>query len=451
MDLNIVIAVSVTSLISVILFRVRPEYILGLHIFGRVVLDSVYAISYGEAIAGITIMQLYSVAWSAFFIAYILYFNRWRVAFPRITLPVTLLIMSAALSAAINLNVFYFAESSLKWFYFFSVVFFCVNTLNTCRPERLFLIVLLCGSYLFANQIMFGLTSGPKVSHGLTNYIGSYYHEAGFSSMVLLLTSATIGLYVFAQKKATKSFLLVFLSMELASLLLAGYRTAVLAGVVLVVAFLFFQSLRKASLFIAFSLIGLIGLIGILWVGISGHLALFEDIGKLVSNPGAYFDFSGGGGDKEILTGRVYLINTIMHYYLNADISQQIGGMGAGVAQQRIGAYAHNEFISALAEFGLIGLLVFVFFHLQMLRNCLIARKENLVLGNLTISVVLSVVVLSLATMPYHDMRALLFLAVMYSFADYMSKLHLGTMGGADSLRNQRSKHIMASRSYARF
>lgn len=424
--LMIAFAVLFFAVLLIFAFRIKCEYIFGLHIAGRVVLDSIYVLSYGEVAAGVTVMQLYSVAWIGFFFVYIWYMRGGKLIYPRFTWAIVLLIFSCGISALINGKPYEFVHSSLKWFYLYTLVLFCVNTLDRTTVTKFCWVVLVPGIYLFLNQIGVGLVSGPKQSHGLINYIGSYYHEAGFSSLVLLMLAITIALRVVSESRFLNKILLLVIVFEIASLIVAGYRTSILAGATLLASYIYFLSLRNPMYNATYMFVALCGVLGLSWLALYGYLDLFKDIGLFLSNPGRYLDFSSGnGGDKELLTGRIYILNRIMYTYLNASALQQIGGLGAGISQEVIGAYAHNELISALAEFGIIGVMVFVYFHYKIIRTCFIAKKRDRKIAYLSLSVILSIMVLSLATMPYHDLRALIYLGVLYSFAEYYSRLKL--------------------------
>ncbi len=258
--------------------------------------------------------------------------------------------------------------------------------------------------------------------------------EAWFSSLILLLISLSLVLFSQFKGGIARGVLGMTLAMLYLSIAMAGYRTALLAAVVLIVVYLFLHSLRsyyRLSLFaVATVVVGIV--LG--WMAMAGYLDQFKDIVRFLSDPGKYLNFSGSGGDREILTGRIYLLNRIMHYYLSADLFQQLAGLGPGIAQESIGAYAHNEFISALAEFGLIGLAVFVYFHVRMVHVCFMAMRNRRELAYVSLAVIASIVVLSIATMPYHDMRALLLLGILYAIADFYSRrMGRGETAPADS------------------
>lgn len=405
----------------IVIFKVRCEYILALHVFGRVVLDSVPGISYAPR-GGVSLMQLYSVLWIVVFVGYIVYIYHGKILLPKITLAVVLLIVSCALSSLINLNFGYFLDTSLKWFYLFSLIFFCINTLRRSNVRKYCLLLLIAGIYPLLNQAATAAVTGPKISHGIVNYIGTYYHEAGFSSLVLLLIALSLALFSQFRGAVARSVLGVMIGVFYLSIAMAGYRTALLAAVVLIVVYLFFHSQRSYYRLSLFAVAAVAACLVLAWMGMAGHLDAFRDIARFLSDPGKYLDFSGGGGNREILTGRIYLLNRIMHAYLNADLFQKLAGLGPGIAQESIGVYAHNEFISALTEFGLLGLGVFIYFHIRMLHVCFRAMRRHRDLAYLSLSVIVAIVVLSIATMPYHDMRALLLLGIIYSMADFQSR-----------------------------
>ena len=416
--------VAVTGLagLLIVIFKVRCEYILALHVFGRVVLDSVPKISYAQHFGGISPMQIYSVLWIVVFVGYLVYICRGRILLPKITLAVVLLIVSCALASVINLNFGYFLDTSLKWFYLFSLVLFCINTLRRSNVRKYCLLLLIAGIYPLLNQVLAAAVMGPKISHGIVNYIGTYYHEAGFSSLILLLIALSLALFSLFRSTAARGVLGVMLAVSYLSIAMAGYRTALLAAVVLIVVYLFFQSQRSYYRLSLFAVAAITACMALAWMAMAGHLDQFRDIARFLSDPGKYLDFSGGGGDREILTGRIYLLNRIMRAYLNADLFQKLAGLGPGIAQESIGVYAHNEFISALTEFGLIGLGVFIYFHVRMVHVCFMAMRRHRDLAHLSLSVIVAIVVLSIATMPYHDMRALLLLGIIYSIADFQSR-----------------------------
>jgi hypothetical protein len=207
--------------------------------------------------------------------------------------------------------------------------------------------------------------------NGAASYIGGFNHEAGFSVQLL----ATMLVICLAQRM-TFRLRLVLLGWCSVGIILANYRTAMLAVLPLLGITLLVESMSQFTR----SQRALMG--GILLVVISGAgLALattqeerFADLGVAYEKgsdlikPPEQFSID----DRHVMSGRSLIWSNYIYSWVDGSPVQHAIGYGPEAWEGRFKVYAHNTLVSALYELGVVGvasyLLLWIWFFLLALR-----------------------------------------------------------------------------------
>ncbi|MES9971381.1 MAG: O-antigen ligase family protein, partial [Candidatus Thiodiazotropha sp.] len=271
-------------------------------------------------------------------------------------------------------------------------------------------IVLLSLAFVYApaNQLAYIFTHPPSYDNGIS-YRGSFDHESNLGFLLVGMIPIILILKNITNNKIFKWLIFgLFLYLHI-GIILNNYRTATLGLLVFwVIVFLYrFKSLSQVKKvgYISASFVFMLTA----FVLFADRIAdMFGDIYLIVSNPGLYFDFTGNAVPNKLMSGRIDIINTVMSVYIKSDIEQLLLGLGPSAINNIIGVYAHNEFISALVETGIIGFIVFSVVLITIIKRCNRVIKYDSIYALPAGSAVFAIIFMCLATMPFRNMRALM-------------------------------------------
>jgi O-Antigen ligase len=211
------------------------------------------------------------------------------------------------------------------------------------------------------------------------------------------------------------------LAISVAGLVLANYRTAILAAALpaasLVVSKLLgkFVAKQRGVVFMFLGVVTLFVFVGVATVA----QERFADIGttldkgaSLVQAP-EYFTTD----ERRLFSGRAYLWSEYIDAYLDGTIINLLVGFGPEAWVGRFRAYAHNTFVSYLYELGLFGLAALVWLLLSNFLTALrMTGEERLILTSCHVGFF----VLNLATMPIWTLEGTILYAVLLSYTWYL-------------------------------
>lgn len=260
---------------------------------------------------------------------------------------------------------------------------------------------------LFLFQLVSVLFDSPKVENldGSLSFIGGYLSKSIFSF------AAMGAMYVaFSAETMRRTARLVWLLLCLVSLVYANYRTTLGACVPMMAVgttlFLLKSVQRFQKSVVAFGGFVVIGLaLAALSPQIQQRFASGRPaqagLGTLIGQAPAEFS----PDERTVMTGRVYIWSLYLNGWREASGVQRMIGLGPGSSPDDYPRSAHNSFISALYETGVVGLLAFVAmlaaFSAQLRR---VARPDRLFL----VAGHISFFILHFGTLPIWNVEGIL-------------------------------------------
>ena len=247
---------------------------------------------------------------------------------------------------------------------------------------------------------------------GSTSYIGGYNHEAAFS-MIIVSFIFVVGL----TERSSIKFRTSLFTLAVVLLVLVNYRTSILTILPIAAVFYFTlieQRLKPSQKAPVLSVVAMVFVF--VFLGLSFTMQeRFADIGIMLSNldliAKAPMYFS--DAERDILSARVYIWSGYINAFVNADLLNQIFGFGPDSWKQRFVLYAHNTFVSYLYEYGILGLVNFLFVCLVMIVQPMGLQDKKL--SKILIFSFLGFLTMNLATMPLWNIEGLIFFAIFSS------------------------------------
>jgi hypothetical protein len=190
------------------------------------------------------------------------------------------------------------------------------------------------------------------------------------------------------------------LAIVVVGLVLANYRTALLAAGLPAASLVISQLVRKVvpnQRGLAFVLATIITLVAVVAVA-NPEQERFADLGVILEKgasliqPSSYFT----SDEQRLLSTRVFLWSKYLESYFNGDVRNIVVGFGPEAWVGRFATYAHNTFISYLYELGLFGVVALLWILISnVLRATTVVGERKAIL----ISCHIGFIVLNLSTM----------------------------------------------------
>lgn len=376
-------------------------------IAARLILSSMPQYSFATSPVG--------VSWNAIGSIVIVGIGTWTLrrsaALRLIMPPVALVILCVLLSALINGDVGGSLETIVKYAYFAVVA---LAMFDACGQNGMAAVaVRLLGSFSLAYVLQFeslllGVAKAGE-SDGSASYIGGFYHEAAFS--VVLMTGMLVA--ALNPRMRVRNQLLV-IAISVVGILLANYRTAIVAIAPLLVGVLIVAACRAvvarqrgiASTMVMLAIFASVPAV------IAASDNRFDTLSGLIHNPQvltlAPEEFS--ADDRKLLSGRVYFWSEYVAGWREGDEIHRLVGFGANAWEDRFGIYAHNTLVSTLYEFGLFGVAAMLSLWGWMLLLAFrtpSGHRLPLVLGHI------GFIFLNMATMPFWLIEGLIFYGIL--------------------------------------
>ena len=244
---------------------------------------------------------------------------------------------------------------------------------------------------------------------GSASYIGGYNHEAAFS-MIIASFVFVIGL----TERGSIRFRSLLFTSAVILLMLVNYRTSMLAVLPIVAVFyynLVEQRIQPSQKVPVMTIV--VMFIAVAFMGLSLKMSeRFADVGTLISNldlvlkAPIYFSEM----EKDIMSARVYIWSQYINAFIHADLLNQLLGFGPGSWSSAFNLYAHNTFVSYLYEYGLLGLLMFLFLCVSTVLQTL--SMADSALRKLMLLSFLGFLAMNMATMPLWNIEGLIFFSL---------------------------------------
>jgi len=302
------------------------------------------------------------------------------------------------------------------WAYFVVVSLLLYRSFLVHGQRPVFGCLLAAFSLPFAMQLMSIVMSMPKISpDGTLNYIGGYGHEAIFS---LVAVSALWLAMTYPWAQVAKG--LVVVGCIVASLLLANYRTIIIAILPLLIVYLFFCTgpARVLRGFIIPLIVAGALLPSILPEDTGSRFSeigpVISGIGDLTKRPEEYT-----AREKDILSARAYIWSVYFYGFRDAATPQLLVGHGPDARSPFLTVHPHNEYLRILYEFGAVGAILWFGILLQQLRLLVRARPHPASL--LTAAGFVTVLLTALGTSLFNRPEGIVLLALLCSTTWYIS------------------------------
>lgn len=245
-------------------------------------------------------------------------------------------------------------------------------------------------------SVVFGYGKMTETDVTAMSYIGGYNHEAAFS--VTLATCLTAACFATRINKQLKFAIIVTC---VVGILLANYRTTLVAIAPLLLMYFFSSSIRPFPLrdrpFIVAALI----VAGAIVLGVVSLLFAerFNDVTVMTSGDVNFFkrpsEYTVDEG--RLLSGRPYIWSSYIFAWLDGDLTEYVIGFGPESWNDIFPLYAHNTMVNYLYEYGVVGVVILLWVWGSMLVSALRVRHPQ---GGVLVGAHLSYIVLNMATMP---------------------------------------------------
>ncbi|MDI1295509.1 MAG: O-antigen ligase family protein [bacterium] len=332
--------------------------------------------------------------------------------------PVALIILVMLFSGVINGQLVGSFETIVKYIYF-SVV--ALATFDACMEMGLAPVLRrLLASFSVAyvlqlESLLLGVAKQGE-NDGSASYIGGFYHEASFS--IILMTGMLVA--VLNQRMRVRSQLLV-IAISVAGILLANYRTAILAMAPLLVGVLVVAAgnsvvARQRMIVSAAVVIAILAAIPAVLLVSENR---FDTLAELAHRPQALLqtpdEFT--QEDRRLLAGRAYFWSEYITAWRFGDGVHKLVGFGANSWEESFGVYAHNTLVSTLYELGVFGVAAMLTLWMWML--ALAWNGPPYYRFVLTLSH-FGFIILNMATMPFWLIEGLIFYGILCGVTVYL-------------------------------
>ncbi len=374
----------------------------------RFTLSAFHHITYEPIFAGFSINALASIG-----IAFAgLLMIPPRVLALRSLLWLYIFLACIVISGLVNMRIMGLINVMVKWSVFVAIACALFMAIRRTGKDIALRKVLVAFFLPVALQIMSVLLGEVKATEadGSASYIGGYNHEAAFS---MIIASFTLVVGLISPKQIR--FRAVLFALGCVLVVLANYRTSILAILPMAAMFVFSSveskvARRHKPVFYVLSLFG----IGFAFLVLSytmqdrfGDILIFLSSWQdLIKAPEYYSE-----AEKDIFSARVYIWSLYIHAYVLAEPINQIFGMGPEAWNGVFKKYAHNTYVSYLYEYGIVGLLAFFGAVGSFLIQAFKTRDRRY--AWLLFSSMVGFLIMNLATMPLWNIEGLLLYALL--------------------------------------
>lgn len=392
----------------------------------RYLLGAFHEVTFSPLVAGWSINALVSLA--VFGIGALLL--GWRHLLLKPLLPVYALLCVILLSALAN-GVFAPAVGAfVKWGYFLVILLAFIQAAEEMGPRRLLPLVLTALAPPLVLQLLSLALGVGKASDrfGAVAYIGGYFHESAFSTILLT------GLFLAVISPGLRPALRIGLvSLSIAGLIMANYRTTLLAAAPLATVFLVMFPLqlvrRHDRPFVLVSAIwpALLAAWLAVWIFQDRFVELvaaFDTQGTLIQDPDSFtLD------ERRLLSARAYIWSSYLYGYLEGSDIHLLLGFGPDAWTEVFSVYAHNTLISYLYEFGALGTMALLVLWIAMAAPARHCRDRSL--GLEIFAAHAAFLILNMATMPLWLIEGLILYALICGSTLYLAGSRVQPAAGA--------------------
>lgn len=416
--------VAALSAILILWVMVRMRHRAGAFVIGsawlRFVMQALHSITYQPVVAGMSANAVGSIG---IFLVGLLAID-WRHLALRLMIPFYVMIAIAVVSALGNGDIGPGLVTVLtKYGYLIVITLSVFAAMRSAQGGDAFLISLLWAFAPVAAfqllSIVFGVGKATETDVTAVSYIGGFNHEAVFS--VILATCLTVACLAERLNRQVRTGIVLACVI---GIMLANYRTTLVAIVPLLLAYFGFSTLQRFPLrdrpFVVSALIVLIAVA----LGLASLMFAerFGDVGVAASGDVNFFKPADQYTVEEsrLLSGRPRIWSMYIYAWLDNDLVEYIIGAGPESWNQRFTVYAHNTLINYLYEYGVVGVAGILFLWFSMLAAALRVRHPQR--GTL-VGAHLSFLMLNMSTMPMWMIEGNILYGIICGYTFYLLSL----------------------------
>jgi hypothetical protein len=385
----------------------------------RYIMSAFHSVTYMPAVAGMSANALASIG--VFVVG--LFTINWRLMALRFLLPFYALIAIAIISAVANGQLGAGLVTVLT-----KLGYLVVMTLSVYAALRRAATGAFMSSLLWAfapvlvfqaASVLLGVSKHTETDAAAISFIGGYNHEAVFS--IMIATCLTTACLTERTNNLLKNGLILVC---IGGIILANYRTTLVAIVPLLLAYLGFTSLQRfpqrdrpfvVSALIVFggSALGIVSL---------AFAARFQDAAVVATGDVNFFKPPDEYTVEEtrLLSGRPVIWSTYIFGWLQGDMLNYVIGNGPESWADRYRVYAHNTLINALYEYGIVGVIATLFLWFSMLAAALRVRHHH---RGVLVGAHITFILLNMATMPMWMIEGNLLYGIICGYTLYLLSL----------------------------
>lgn len=334
-------------------------------------------------------------------------------------LPVYALVALALVSAALNGDPAGGINAGVKYAYM-TVIIVAVFQALRIDPAARFLswaMVSFLPLLVFqALSLALHLPKGSEDGDGLV-WIGGYNHEAAFS--VAMMTGFLVGCFA---KSAPRPIRVAFLTATFLGILLAGYRTTILAFAPLALA-VFLSGLTlsvRRDQRVPMAVTAAVGGLLLVSVGVLLYSAKFADLGAFLSDPTALIkpprDFD--HLERQVMSARPLIWSSYIYAWADGTPLQHLFGFGPESWEGLFKVYPHNTLVGTLYELGWFGVAAMLALWTVMFTAAIAARGERFKL----LAAHFAFFLLNMATMPFWQVEGLAMYGLLCGYTIYAAR-----------------------------
>lgn len=400
LPLGIIAAGALLTAVFVVLAMVRMRNRAAAFLIGtswlRFVMQALHTFTYRPLLAG---MSANAVASIGVFLIGLFTINPRHLAL-RFMIPFYTVIGIVILSTLANGGPFPGAITVLtKFGYLIVVTLATFNALRSAKGGSFFTALLFSFAPVLLFQalsIVLGVAKATETDLSARSYIGGFNHEAVFS--VILACCLTVATFTDKINKFVKTGVIFAC---IAGILLANYRTTLVAIAPLLLFYFGFSSLHRFPARDRPFIISVAGVLVIVALGLASTLfaARFQDVTVVFSGDVNLIKppFEYTVDETRLLSGRPRIWSGYIYAWTQSSGLQHLLGFGPESWDGVMGLYAHNTLVSYLYEYGIVGVFGLLFLWLSMLAAAFRVRHEH---RPILIGAHISFLTLNMSTMP---------------------------------------------------
>jgi len=387
----------------------RPKYGLFLVLFSRPILDNINVLrTYMLPGIGMNTLQMIGVAVSCSMV-FICLIKKCDLAsnpvnFFRHPLLNTyfLFLLFCLPSLAIADKPFLAMGEWLRLFTLWAVIVFTDFALESEKDINMLIKVVLLSSVYPLVRLSLDLFSGTwVVVGGVSRILGGYFHMSILSVMLLMFLPSYLYFYYNDITIKKKVLMASGIALILIFIYLTHYRTALLGLAAILLAFLIFRKKYTLLMLLVVVIAGCIIFVPSITERFTTLFTVFTNLHVLFDAKTAKYDY--------LLTSRFGIWRMIITTFLyKSDLSNILFGYGYNPYIRHIILFGHNDLLTLIFQYGCVAPVLFVLFLFRVLKIGF--QHITALLPQIVTSLIIALIVASMAHGTFIDVRNLLFL-----------------------------------------